>query len=185
MAIKFHCEHCGKSISAPDNAGGKKGRCPSCKEVVYVPAADVEELDLAPIDEDAERRRQRIVEESLRREHDLLLAQGRQEKSDNAPGDLNERNVEGGVVLPEIGQPGAAQHTAGDLRNMLVSYLAMMAGGQIEQADAIARQLKSDTRSARSAIEQFLSDPVPDARIAKLPPPVLGGFLKQLQQQLK
>jgi len=192
MPIKFHCEHCGKTISAPDDAGGRKGRCPSCKAVVYVPAADVEEFELAPIDEAEEQRRKRIIEESLRKEHDLLAAQGRRE-ADAEPGDFDDRHGEGGVVLPELHRnsgarsDGAGESHAGpqDLRAMLANYLALMAGQQIEQAEAIVRRLRADQKAARSAIEQFMADPVQDARIAKIPPPVLNGFLRQLQQQLK
>ncbi len=36
--INFTCEHCGKSIRVKDEYGGKKGRCPHCKEVVHIPA---------------------------------------------------------------------------------------------------------------------------------------------------
>jgi hypothetical protein len=192
MPIKFHCEHCGKSISAPDDAGGKKGRCPSCKAVVYVPAAQVEELPLAPLDDAEEQRQKRVIEESLRREHDLLAAQGRREAGDESPKDLDDRRGEGGVVLPELHRNGGSKANAPaghgdsrDLRSMLVNYLAMLAGQQIEQAEAIVQQFRADPKAARSAIEQFLADPVQDGRIANIPPPVLNGFLKQLQQQLK
>jgi RsiW-degrading membrane proteinase PrsW (M82 family) len=36
--IKWHCG-CGKLLTAPADAAGKKGRCPQCKAVVAVPAA--------------------------------------------------------------------------------------------------------------------------------------------------
>jgi DNA-directed RNA polymerase subunit RPC12/RpoP len=41
MAITFHCGHCGKKIEAPDSAGGKWGKCPSCHNKVYVPPKEV------------------------------------------------------------------------------------------------------------------------------------------------
>ena len=54
MSIEVHCPKCGKVIRAPDDAGGKHGRCPSCKESVYVPLppADEGEIKLAPLDEE-------------------------------------------------------------------------------------------------------------------------------------
>ncbi len=36
--IHFTCEHCHKSVRVDDRYGGKKGRCPHCKETVTIPA---------------------------------------------------------------------------------------------------------------------------------------------------
>jgi len=38
--IHFTCEHCQKSVRVDDRYGGKKGRCPHCKETVTIPAGD-------------------------------------------------------------------------------------------------------------------------------------------------
>jgi len=35
--IKFNCKSCGQKFSVPDSRSGKKGRCPKCKNVVFVP----------------------------------------------------------------------------------------------------------------------------------------------------
>jgi phage FluMu protein Com len=194
MPIKFHCEHCGKSISAPDGGGGHKGKCPSCGKIVYVPEPDAEEIDLAPVDESDERRRQRLIEENLRREHDLLMAQGRTEKTDDPPVDIDDRHGEGGIVLPPISASFTAATGAGsqgkgpstqDLRDLVVTYLAAMAEGQLDSAQKIIARLKAEPKAARIALDQFISDPVNDPRIAHLPPPVRGGFLKQLQQAIR
>ena len=40
MTISFHCAHCGKKMEAPDDAGGKWGKCPRCHNKLYVPSAD-------------------------------------------------------------------------------------------------------------------------------------------------
>ena len=37
MAITLACE-CGKALQVPDDAAGKKGRCPSCGQVFQIPA---------------------------------------------------------------------------------------------------------------------------------------------------
>ncbi|MDY6913738.1 MAG: hypothetical protein SVT52_04695 [Planctomycetota bacterium] len=37
MPIQFECSSCGKSVSAPDSAAGKKARCPFCQAVQNVP----------------------------------------------------------------------------------------------------------------------------------------------------
>lgn len=39
MAIRARCE-CGKVLYAADSAAGRKGRCPSCGRLVFVPALD-------------------------------------------------------------------------------------------------------------------------------------------------
>ncbi|MDD4892039.1 MAG: hypothetical protein PHU85_19125 [Phycisphaerae bacterium] len=181
MPIKFHCEHCGKSISAPDDAGGKKGRCPSCKETVYVPAAQADELGLAPLDDEEERRRKQLVEDSLRREHDLLAAQARRDESKEPPPNIDDPHGEGGIALPEVPQPSAA----GNLREMVLAYLSHMTRGRLDMADAVVKQLLADPKAARAAISQVQADPARDPRVASVPAPVLNGFLRQLLQQLK
>jgi len=37
MSIRFRCHKCKATISAPDSAGGKRGRCPDCGEVQSIP----------------------------------------------------------------------------------------------------------------------------------------------------
>ena len=51
--IKFNCEHCGKSITAPDEYSGKKGKCPGCKAVVIIQDPDVLE-DVDVVEDDVE-----------------------------------------------------------------------------------------------------------------------------------
>jgi len=48
--IRFTCQSCGQPVRVPDKFGGKKGRCPSCKQVVQIPAesapsATTDEMD--------------------------------------------------------------------------------------------------------------------------------------------
>jgi len=37
--IEFACPHCGNLVRTPPGAAGKKGRCPSCSQVVMIPSA--------------------------------------------------------------------------------------------------------------------------------------------------
>lgn len=37
MAIEFSCSKCGKQLRAPDDAAGRKCRCPDCGTVARVP----------------------------------------------------------------------------------------------------------------------------------------------------
>ena len=49
MPINMSCPSCGKSLSAPDTAAGKKARCPSCANIMTVPTGvyDAEEISSA------------------------------------------------------------------------------------------------------------------------------------------
>ncbi len=38
--MKFRCGHCGRQLRVAATQAGKKGRCPKCKQVVTVPAAE-------------------------------------------------------------------------------------------------------------------------------------------------
>jgi DNA-directed RNA polymerase subunit RPC12/RpoP len=48
MSISIACTQCGTTIKAPDEAAGKKGRCPKCKAVILIPELD----DFVEPDED-------------------------------------------------------------------------------------------------------------------------------------
>jgi hypothetical protein len=39
MPIKVTCSNCGGVLHAPDDAGGKRGRCPTCGNILPIPAA--------------------------------------------------------------------------------------------------------------------------------------------------
>jgi hypothetical protein len=38
--IRFTCQHCGRRLRVGDGHAGKAGRCPHCRQVVYVPQAE-------------------------------------------------------------------------------------------------------------------------------------------------
>jgi hypothetical protein len=38
MAIKFNCPHCQRALSVKDHLAGKRAACPSCKQVLVIPA---------------------------------------------------------------------------------------------------------------------------------------------------
>jgi hypothetical protein len=47
--IHFKCVYCGQRILANDNGRGKKGLCPTCQHIIYVPTIFKPESDLAPL----------------------------------------------------------------------------------------------------------------------------------------
>ena len=86
MSISFHCEYCNKKIEAPDDAGGKWGKCPSCHKRLYVPGSeDGEELKLAPIDETEEQKKKRLMAETFHLTQDILQERDVPEESSEPP----------------------------------------------------------------------------------------------------
>ncbi len=56
MPIKVTCSNCGGVLHAPDDAGGKRGRCPTCGNVLPIPAANAaSSLPTAPVDDGSNR----------------------------------------------------------------------------------------------------------------------------------
>src|SRR5262245_16044483 len=41
MPINMSCPSCGKTLSAPDSAAGKKAKCPACGQVMIVPSEGI------------------------------------------------------------------------------------------------------------------------------------------------
>lgn len=39
MKLQIHCPHCAASLAVPEDAGGRKGRCPQCRNTFRVPDA--------------------------------------------------------------------------------------------------------------------------------------------------
>ena len=66
MSIELHCPGCQKLIRAPDNAGGRHGKCPYCERKVYIPtpASEVEVIDIAEPGEDEARQEELLRHES-------------------------------------------------------------------------------------------------------------------------
>src|SRR5262249_22980696 len=54
--IRLTCPHCGKGISAPESAAGKRAKCPGCQGLMSIPAdatdnkgySDIEVLEEGP-----------------------------------------------------------------------------------------------------------------------------------------
>ena len=48
MPINMSCPSCGKTLSAPDSAAGKRAKCPSCGQIMIVPGAAQQAGGLSP-----------------------------------------------------------------------------------------------------------------------------------------
>jgi phage FluMu protein Com len=167
MAIELHCEHCGKLVKAPDDAAGKHGKCPTCHQSVYIPSADVEPLDLQPIDAAAEAAVRRAEEESRALQRALLKER---EAGPERAGD-DSRNRGGQVLEPRL-----------DMETLIIEYAAAMASGDLNQAEQYAADIKRDMAKAEDVMQRLTVDEMPHELLVVIPRPVLVGFFKQLRQ---
>lgn len=168
MAIEFHCNHCGRMIRASAEHSGKSGKCPSCHQSVYIPtpSEDLEPLRLAPLDQTEEQRRERLLDESRE------LAQ-RLRKEKDAPPE---------VAKPTLPEPVGDVRLEIDMEGLIIEYAVEMAAGNLVAAEELAADIRSDMSQAEEVIQRLMVDELPPPRLAKIPRPVLVGFLKQLRE---
>jgi len=167
MSIKFHCEHCGKKIDAPDSAGGKWGKCPACHNKVYVAQAggDDDELKLAPIDETEEERQNRLLAETFQLTQNIL----------------QERNV------PDAATPPVGSGTdigKEKLTEIIIRYLRQMADGSLDEAQRTAESIAPYRRQSKDILDRIATSDPPDPELMDIPPHVLSGFIRNLRTRI-
>lgn len=168
MSITFHCEHCGKTIEAPDNAGGKWGKCPACHNKVYAPAAEVEEeLKLAPMDTNDLAEQKRLIAETYRIEQEIL-----REKAE---------------VLDDSPERSAPVYEVSDneLTKNIIIYLRLMADGDLEQAERVSGSIIHGGKRALKFIDGIATSEIPEPELADIPQQVLAGMIRTLRAKVK
>ena len=166
MTISFHCDYCGKKIEAPDDAGGKWGKCPRCHNKLYVPSADTgEELKLAPIDETDETKQQRLMAETYKLAQDILLEKETPAESANAA-------------------PTGSKMSNKELTKNIILYLRQMAGGELEQAEATAELIMPSAKKAAKIIDEIALSEMPEPELADVPQQVLSGLIRTLRSKI-
>ncbi len=166
MSIKFHCEHCGKKIDAPDTAGGKWGKCPACHNKVYVPQPETEEdeLKLAPIDETEEERKRRLLAETFQLTQSIL----------------QEKEIPDGGSHSQPTQDVSSE----TMTEAIVRYLRQMADGDLDSAQRTAETIASNRRKAKEILDQMSTSDPPDPALHDIPPQVLSGLMRNLRTRL-
>ncbi len=165
MSIKFHCEHCGKKIDAPDTAGGKWGKCPACHNRVYVPQMETGDmLKLAPIDETEEERQKRLMAETFQLTQSIL----------------QEKEVPGGGTSSEPVQDVSNER----MTETIVRYLRQMADGDLDAAHRTAETIASNRRKAKEILDEITKSDPPDAELQDIPPQVLSGLIRNLRTRI-
>ncbi len=168
MTVSFHCESCKKKVKAPDEAGGKWGKCPFCEHRCYIPlpkSADEPELKLAPIDESAESQ----VGDLMRETHDLTqkILKERQ-PIDDGPDD----------------DPGAQQAVEKEVLKQTIVYLRQVADGQLKQADQTFETLGRHKKQALHILSAMARAEQPEPELSDVPDGVLHGLIRDTQKKL-
>jgi len=169
MSISFHCEYCNKKIEAPDDAGGKWGKCPSCHKRLYVPSTETgEELKLAPIDETEEQKKKRLMAETFHLTQDIL----------------QERNVPEENSEPPAQEQMAFHVNDDELMQTIITYLRRMADGQLDEAQGSEELITSCGDRAVKALDEIALSEIPDPQLADIPPQVLAGLIRNLRAKI-
>ena len=166
MTIEFRCEHCGKKVSAPDEAGGKRGKCPYCRGSNFIPAP-VDESDLPDVVEpdESDVQHERQQREKLRQQERALI----EELGGGESVPLEQRDD----VSPE------------DLYHLIVNYCLDIMNSNLERARAHVEKLNKFPGMARQAVDDVLAGKAADPALDVIPEKLREGFLKQLRGELK
>ena len=169
MAITFHCQHCGKKIEAPENAAGKWGKCPSCRNRLYVPdpKAGAEELKLAPIDENEENKQKRLLAESYELNQQIL----------------QETNVPESAA--ETPAPPLKQLSGQQLRDRIVGYLRQTADGDFAGTEEAAKQIAACGQRAIETIDRMAVSEIPEPELQDVPAQILAGLIRTLRNKIE
>ena len=187
MPIKFECTECHKIVTAPDAAGGKRGKCPFCGNLVDIPAAstaaavpppppppppppaaeedDDDLIPFAEIDEDEERKLAQERKALYAQEQGLLDAMAPSE--DSVPVEQRE------------------DLSSEDLHHFVVNYLMDMFEGNLTRAGMHADKLRSLGFAGIGAVDDFLEGKADEPALGHIPAPIREGFLRELKARVK
>ncbi len=167
MPIEFHCEQCGKLVRAPDDKAGRRGRCPSCHQSVYIPTPSnkLEPLSLTPTNPKEDEEQERLIRES----RELAKRLAREEATVAGPSEPPTHGPQE-VLPPQI-----------DVETVLIEYAKCMAAGDLSVAEELAVELRQHRAAAEEIMQRLTLDELPPPQLAQIPRPVLVGFFKQLR----
>ena len=166
MSITFQCEHCHKEIQAPDESGGKRGKCPFCQQSTYVPspvsrgghpsAGGTQRRGAA-----AEKAR---IQALYQQEHDLLAQTGRR---------------------PATPLEHREDLSAADLHHFVINFCLEMARDNLPDADAEAAKLRKFGPLGLKALEEIASGKVREPAFEALARRPRELYLNTLRSRLK
>jgi len=166
MAIVFHCEHCGKEIKAPDSAGGKWGKCPTCQHKLYVPSPDAgEELKLAPEDNRDLEREKQLMAETYRLTQEIL----------------KEKEIPDG---PRVPTGAVYEMSEQELKKNIITYIKQMEDGELEEAERTAALISPHKTRVTEILDRIALSEIPEPELSDIAPQVLSGLIRTLRSKL-
>lgn len=175
MSIQLHCDYCGKKIEAPDNAGGKWGKCPSCHNKIYVPdLSSDEEIKLVPIDESEEQRKKQLMAETYKLEQNILLE--REIPGEKTPTKNSQPTTKSTQPAITIGEK--------ELTKNIILYLRQAANGQTGDADQLINLIAPHSKQALQIIDRIALSEIPEPELADIAQQVLAGLIRTLRNKI-
>jgi len=170
MTTELHCPGCSKLIRAPDGAGGKKGKCPYCGRMVYIPMpeSEIDAIPIAPIDENEEARDARMRQEST-----AYIA---------AIDHVGERDTGGAGPGTDATQRVAPVEPV-DVADEVMRFMLAMRDSELDLADQCVKRLARARSKSAEYVNGLMLDELP-LRVENVPPPLVQGFLKTLLSRL-
>lgn len=177
MSIKFHCEHCGKKINAPDDAGGKRGKCPSCGQKIFVPApeGELEEIPIAAENPTEEKQRQELRKQRLTEQEALTD----HKEAVNAP-DSREQTIPD-TSLP-IDDNGVIDSISTE--DKIKQYIVVMSRGELDEAERLETEIVKEGEKAKQLVETLAVQDFIHPELQDFPQSVISGFFKKLLAKL-
>ncbi len=168
MSISFHCEACGKKVKAPESAGGKWGKCPTCNHRCYIPmpiSDDEPELCLAPVDESHESR----IDQMMKETHSVTqFILHETMPIDDGPADSADAKA---AVEREV-------------LKQCILYLREMADGELMRGDKTLETLKAHKKSALRILASLGRSTQPEPELADIPDRILQGLVRDASTKL-
>lgn len=165
MTIDFKCECCKKIVKAPEDAGGKWGKCPHCKHRCYIPtppSEDDEKLELVPIDENELTRYNEMMKETHNLTKSILHETTAPESQDDEPDGPNEK----------------------ELIKTIIIYLLNMSKGNLESAEKMVAELNRFSIETKDILTRMAKTERPEPELRQIPDKLLNGLMKNLYTQL-
>jgi DNA-directed RNA polymerase subunit RPC12/RpoP len=169
VAVELKCEGCGKTLKAQDDQAGKRSKCPACGHEVYIPMPEdkIEELPLAPQDEQDIEQEQELLQETRDIEHSIS-----QEPANTAGKE------------PHVPSRAGSAATSQDIQSLVIEFLIAMRDSDLDKANSVMPALKQRRDEAIEAVDILANEAIPPDEMGDVPPAVYQGFLKNLRSQL-
>ena len=168
MPISFHCESCKQKIKAPDETGGKWGRCPHCSHKCYIPLPprtdDEPELRLIPLDENDETQMDQLMRETKNLTKEILSQSALPDDDSNS----------GSHTVQEK-----------DIIKQCILYLRQMADGELAAAEYTFLELRKNKKLTLRVLASMARSDQPEPELADLPPRILQGLIRDVADKMK